>query len=238
MSNAVRVGIIGDFDNRPSHKATNEALCHCAEYLNLKIEIQWLPTEALEHDTEKNMRGFDAFCGAPGSPYKCFSGAINAIRYARENGYPFLGTCGGFQHAVIEYAKNVLGYTKAAHQEYDPDSSELFISSLSCSLAGATESIYLKKDSKVWSIYGSDKTDERYNCSFGLNEDWKEAIDKSGFKAVGFDSNGEVRILELQEKRFYIATLFQPQLSSTIEKPHKLILEYLSAANNFRAENN
>ena len=75
MSGTIRIGIIGDFDfKRPSHKATNEALNHCADYLGISLELQWLPTESLEKDVDKSISNFDGLWCAPGSPYKSMKG--------------------------------------------------------------------------------------------------------------------------------------------------------------------
>ncbi len=237
MEDKVKIGIIGDFDpSKLSHSATNEALRHCAAYLSMDIKIQWLPTKDLEGDMDAEVPSFDAFWCSPGSPYTSYTGAINAIRFVRENDYPFLGTCGGFQHAVMEYARNISGFTEVTHAEYNPDASSFFIAPLSCSLAGETKKINLKEDSLVQKIYGIKETLERYNCSFGLNPSYQDALDQSGFHVTGTDDNGEVRILELPGNRFYIATLFQPQLSSTPENPHKLILAYLAAAQKYHRD--
>ena len=193
MNNIVRVGIIGDFDEkRLSHKATNEALHHCADSLSMNIEIQWLPTENLEENINGKLCEFDALWCSPGSPYRSYIGAINAIQFARENNYPFIGTCGGFQHTVMEYAKNVLGVIEVNHEEYNPDASSFFITALSCSLLGETRKIYLKNGSIIQKIYGEDEIEERYNCKFGLNIKFQDTFDKSGFHVVGVDSNKEV----------------------------------------------
>lgn len=230
MSKFIKIGIIGDFSsNRPSHIATNEALQHCAEYLGIKIELQWLPTEALEGIVDIHISKFDGFWCAPGSPYISMKGALNAIRFARENDYPFLGTCGGFQHAVIEYVQNKLGLSDAKHAEVDPDASNLVITPLSCSLVGETRKILINKDSKIYEFYNKTEVEERFSCNFGINPDYRKIIDASGFKVVGTDEKSEARILDLVSNKFFIATLFQPQLSSSPTKPHKLILAYLSS---------
>lgn len=233
MSGPVQIGIIGDYDSeRPSHKATDEALRHCAIYLNINLELQWLPTEGLERVTDKSIGRFDGFLCAPGSPYKSRKGALNAIRFARENDYPFIGTCGGFQHAVIEYAQNEIGLTDAQHAEDDSGGSNLFITALSCSLIGETRKIWINPDSRAYKIYNQSEVEERFNCNFGLNPKYQQLLDEHGFKVAGTDENGEARILELPKNRFYIATLFQPQLSSLPLNPHKLIVAFLNCVVN------
>lgn len=234
MSSSIKIGIIGDFESeRPSHKATNEALNHCADYLEIILELHWLPTESLEGDIDTSISKFDGLWCSPGSPYKSMKGALNVIKFARENNYPFIGTCGGFQHTVIEYAQNKLGLKNIQHAESGSYASNLFITALSCSLIGETRKILINKNSKVYKIYNKTEVAERYNCNFGLNPDCQKLIDESGFKVVGTDENGEARILELPQNEFFIVTLFQPQLSSLPTNPHKLILAYLSCAKEF-----
>ncbi len=237
MNNLIKIGIIGDFSSeKPSHKATNEALNHCANYLGISIDFKWLPPESLESNTDKSLMEFDGLWCAPGSPYKSMKGAINAIQFARENDYPFIGTCGGFQHAVIEYAQNKLNLKDVHHEEYDPGSSNLFINTLSCSLVGKTRKIFIMENSSVFKIYNKTEVEERYNCSFGINPKYQKLIDENGFKVAGIDENNEARILELPQNKFFVATLFQPQLSSSPENPHKLILAYLTCAKKFHLQ--
>src|SRR5262245_18934308 len=103
------IGIIGDHDaSFPPHLATDAAIQHAAAVLDLGIAVTWLPTESLDGFADDRLQLYDALWCAPGSPYRSMQGALNGIRYAREHGRPFLGTCGGFQHVVIEYARNVL----------------------------------------------------------------------------------------------------------------------------------
>jgi CTP synthase (UTP-ammonia lyase) len=156
------------------------------------------------------------------------TGAVNAIQYARENKIPFIGTCGGFQHAVLEYARDVLKIKEVAEEDFDLYSPNAFISQLSCSLVGQTRHILLDRNSFVYDIYGKPETEEKYNCSFGLNKDFQNKLDQAGFKVVGTDEQGEARIMILDNHQFFLATLFQPQLTSTPDNPHPLVLAYLS----------
>jgi CTP synthase (UTP-ammonia lyase) len=227
MRSTIRVGVIGDYDGRASHVATNEAILNSANYLGVRQETQWISTDALESGSEQKLKGFDALWCAPGSPYKSAQGAMNAIQFARENNYPFIGTCGGFQHAVLEFARDVLNFPEVKELGFDPYSQNPFISSLSCSLAGETRKIYITEGTRTSKIYGRSEANEKYNCSFGLNTEFLNQLTGSGFKVSGMDETGEARILELSENKFFIATLFQPQLSSTPEKPHELILAFL-----------
>lgn len=236
MNTLTKIGIIGDFNGEfPPHKATNEALKHCADYLGIDLEIQWLPTESLENDVEAVLNKFDGLWCAPGSPYNSMEGALKAIKFARENNYPFIGTCGGFQHVILEYARNVLNFKDAQHAEYDPYASKLFISALTCSLVGKILKIFIDRNSKAHEFYNKVEIEEHYYCNFGLNPEYQKLIDEGGLKVVGTDEQGEARIVELPQKNFFIATLFVPQLNSSPEIPHRLIIEFLSHAKEFHS---
>jgi CTP synthase (UTP-ammonia lyase) len=232
MKQQVSVGVIGDYDSQfPPHPATNEGLEHAAADLGVEVDVHWLGTSSLEDaDLARLAAAHDALWCAPGSPYESLEGALRAIRLARESGIPFLGTCGGFQHVVIEYARNVLGFEDAQHAEYDPYASDLFIAELSCSLAGQTMEVRLASDSRAADFYGRTETLERYYCNFGLNPEHQSRLHEGGLRVVGKDQDDEARVLELPDHRFYIATLYVPQLSSTSGSPHPLITAYLRAA--------
>jgi CTP synthase (UTP-ammonia lyase) len=94
MDQPLRIGIIGDFDtNRPSQMATNEALNHTAKDFSIALDIAWLPTQQLENEfNEMELKRFDALWCGPGSPYKSMKGALEAIRFSREQDWPFIGT--------------------------------------------------------------------------------------------------------------------------------------------------
>jgi CTP synthase (UTP-ammonia lyase) len=225
----MNLAIIGEYNNnfRP-HKATNEAIEQVVNKFGLNLEAEWICTDTIENNFEEITKKYNGFWIAPGSPYKSMTGALKLIKYTRENNIPTLGTCGGFQHMVIEFARNVLGIKDAEHAEYDPYSSKLVVNPLSCSLAGQTLEIVLTdKSSKTFNIFETEKINEKYYCNFGLNPEYQNQFDNLGFKIVGTDRLKEARILELVNHNFFIATLFVPQDNSTNENPHKLVSAFL-----------
>lgn len=227
----MKIGIIGDFDEtfRP-HVATNEALSHAVQQVRLKIEFEWVSTETIEPAFEEIVSRFNGYLVAPGSPYKNMQGALRIIRYARENFLPVLGTCGGFQHMVLEFARHVLFIKEAKHAEYDPYGSELVVTPLSCSLKGQMLEIELtRRMSKTFKAYQADKVHEKYYCNFGLNPQYQQQIHYAGFQVVGIDVHQEARILELDNHPFFVATLFVPQDNSSNEKPHPLVLAFVQS---------
>jgi CTP synthase (UTP-ammonia lyase) len=231
MQNPVRVALIGDFNTGvKAHTAIPGALNLAAVELGCSVHFSWSATGHLERAAADNLDGHHGIWCVPGSPYASMDGALNAIRFARERGCPFLGTCGGFQHALIEYARNVLGLTNADHTESNPAASMPFISRLACSLNGGEGTIHLKPESRAFSIYGARKTTERYNCNFGLNSGFRSLLDGGRMRVAGVDDAGEVRIVELDGHPFYIATLFQPELAVLAGVAHPLIKTFVREA--------
>jgi CTP synthase (UTP-ammonia lyase) len=231
MTRAISVALVGEFTpSFPPHTKTNEAIDGMQSLLGFRISAEWISTGVLDTSVESTLKGFDALWIAPGSPYKSLIGACNAIRYARENDVPLLATCGGCQHVVIEYARNVLGFEDAAHAEYDPYASNLFITPLSCSLVGQTMQVEIEPGSRVEAIYGSRSAFEQYYCNFGLNPEVQQGLHEAGLRIVGRDASGEARILTLPKHRFFMATLFVPQLTSSPEHPHPMIRAFFETA--------
>ncbi|MGH9637439.1 MAG: CTP synthase C-terminal region-related (seleno)protein, partial [Candidatus Angelobacter sp.] len=104
MSDPVRIGILGDYDAKsPTLPAVEKSLHHASAQLNFPVEAQWIPTASVfDSGGEKVLESFDGLWAAPGSPYKSFDGMLKGIEFARRRDWPFLGTCGGFQYALIE----------------------------------------------------------------------------------------------------------------------------------------
>jgi len=222
-----KIALIAEYNpTSETHIATNRALEHSAKHLDIPITAEWISTEDLTTQL------FDKFQGiwvGTGSPYKNMPKTLSAIQYARENDVPTLATCGGFQHLIIELARNVLGFEDAEHGEYNPNASRLFISELTCSLAGRDMNIELDPGSQVNTMYGSANVQEKYYCNFGVNPDHIDDIKNSQFRVAGSDDKSEIRIIELPGHRFFIGTLFVPQAQSTPERPHPLINGFISA---------
>ena len=222
----VRIGIIGDFDPRnPTHIPTNDGIAHAAAALGVAIEVDWLPT-----DRPADYARYQGLLCSPGSPYRGFDRALAGIRHAREHGVPFLGTCGGSQHAMIEFARNVMGLKDAAHAETDPYASLLFVTPLSCSLVGKTMMVTIRPGSRAHRAIGAPRTAEAYYCNFGLNPAWQAPLEQAGMAISGTDAQREARIVEIADHPFFIGTLFVPQARSRPGMPHPLVLEFCRAA--------
>jgi CTP synthase (UTP-ammonia lyase) len=227
-----RIAIIADFDaSSPTHVATEDALRHSAAALGAAVELHWVSTQLLAGpEGPRFLAGFHGFWIGPGSPYVRMAGALFAIRLAREAGIPLLGTCGGFQHIILEHARNVLGLDNAEHEESSPDADFLVISRLTCSLVGREMAIQFAPGSRVAQIYGKTSAPEQYLCNFGVNPDFVNALRSGPLAVVGSDSEGEVRAVESPGHPFFVGTLFLPQHRSTPAHPHPLVTAFLQAS--------
>ena len=135
MDRAVRIGLVGDYNaGVTAHLAIPRALELAGAAICAQVGATWLATEMLDGPAGADLTGFDALWCVPASPYASVDGALRAIRFARETGRPFLGTCGGFQHALIEYARDVLGFTEADHAESNQEAEMPLIAPLACVL--------------------------------------------------------------------------------------------------------
>jgi len=227
----IRIGLIGDRNLEVrAHVAIPRALDLAGHGLPRPLEPVWLPTITLTHDIEAKLASLSGLWCVPNSPYASMDGALSGIRLAREQKVPFLGTCGGFQHALIEYARNVLGMNEADHAESNPRAAVPLVSPLSCSLAGASGMIRFTPGSRAARLYGRDRATEEYQCSFGLNPEYRSRLEGGDLKVTGVDDSGEVRIVELDKHPFFVATLFQPELSAFRSVPHPIIRAFVEAA--------
>ena len=242
MADSVRIAILGDYDPRsPTLPAIEKSLQHAAAKLNQPLESQWIPTISLiEQKAGKTLEGFDGIWAAPGSPYQSFDGMLKGIEFARRRDWPFLGTCGGFQYALIECARNVLGIKDADSAENNSGSKNIIISPVACAgpnggkgapkLSGAIPEIRLRPGSYLQSFYRQDVVTEEFFCNFEVNREYEWAAIEAGFPVVARGAKGEIRAIESPTHRFYVATLFQPQLSSKQGKPHPLVMAFVQAA--------
>ena len=132
----------------------------------------------------------------------------------------------------------MLGIKDAEHEESAPGASTLFISNLACSLVGKTQEIKIAPDSIAHRAYGKQEVMEQFFCNYGLNPVFRNEVNKGKLNITGVDPEGEVRIVELSDHPFYVATLFLPQVASKPESPHPLVLAYLKAAAAFQTRRN
>jgi CTP synthase (UTP-ammonia lyase) len=225
---AVSIALIGDYDPQvTAHQAIPVALGLIAEHLARPVHFEWLATHQIHADSA--LQRFDGIWCVPASPYKNEAGALRAIRFAREQQRPFLGTCGGFQHAVLEFSRNVLGWADAEHGETSPESERALLTPLTCSLVEAVDSIHLVSGSLIAKAYETSEIQEGYRCRYGVNPQFEGDLLGNGLHATGHDSVGDLRAIELKDHRFFVATLFQPERAALKGKIPPLVRAFVEA---------
>jgi CTP synthase (UTP-ammonia lyase) len=210
MAAKFRIALVGDYKaDVIAHQAIPHALRLSGEALQHRVEGLWMHTASLT-DPARQLEGFDGIWCIPASPYVNPEGALEAIRFARESARPFLGTCAGFQHALIEYARNVCGLQDAEHAEDNPLAEFKLITPLSCPLTEVMGEMMLD-DGLIRKAYGEAHITEPFHCSYGLSRDHAAAVLSRDLRATAHDSEGEVRGVELAGHPFFVGTLFQPE---------------------------
>ncbi|MEV4349883.1 hypothetical protein AB0J83_35950 [Actinoplanes sp. NPDC049596] len=221
----ISIALVGD--RSPAVRA-HSRIPMIVDALPVDLDAYWVPTpEAVDPGV---LRGYAGIWLMPGSPYRSEAGAVTAARVARTEGIPFLGTCGGFQHAMLEFAREVCGLDKAGHAENDGDTEDALIAELSCSLAGHEAAVNLTPGSLIESLLGTSRTIERYHCSYGIAPGYVETLRSHGMRFSGADDDGEVRVAELAGHPFFLCTLFQPELYGDGTDPHPVIRGFAQAA--------
>ncbi|OHD55490.1 MAG: hypothetical protein A2Y33_11820 [Spirochaetes bacterium GWF1_51_8] len=234
MKQAV-IGIIGEYNpDRKTHPMLNGALD--ALKSNYDFEYEWLATPVAAEHGDAVLGKYSGIWSASGSPFLSIDGVYKAIRYARTNNVPHIGTCGGFQHTVLEFARNVLGLPDPQSEEFGAKG-EMVIHKMRCTLRGLKMKVIIKPGTKAYACFGTDRSEEEYFCNYGINPEYRESLEKKGLVFSGVDHEGEIRIVELPHNDFFISTLFVPHARSAGEPPHPMIEEFIRACiSRFRRE--
>jgi len=239
----MRIALLGDFDRATlSHWATEAALYHAAARLGVPVELRWIPTPALgtAGGVSDALAGCDGIWGVPGGPYDSATGMLNGIAHARRARVPYLGTCAGFQYALIELSRNVLGLADADTAENASSSANVVITPVACPLPGrprggpamsGADVVRVVAGTRLAGLY-PDAADlsEEYFCNYETNSAFIPRWEaEAGLRVAARGGAGEMRAFELPDHPFFVATLFQPQRSSRSERPHPIVLGFLEA---------
>lgn len=221
--------LVGDRDEAiTAHRAIPLALDLASQALDQPLQARWLATDEIG-DGNALHAAHGVWC-VPGSPYRSMDGALRAIRQARESGQPFLGTCGGFQHAVVEYARHVLGWVDAEHEETAGAGERRVIHHLACELVEQHERLAPLPGTRLHAVYEGQPFSEGYRCRFGLNPDFVAALTAGPLKAAAQGPAGDVRAVELAGHPFFVAALFQPERQALQGNLPGLVRAWVEAA--------
>ncbi len=191
------------------------------------IEPYWLHSTTI--DGPDDVAGFDGIWVVPGSPYENRDGVLAAIHQARVASIPLLGTCGGFQHLLLEFARDACSLPDAENAEQHPGASQLLIVPLRCSLLGEEATIIIETGTVAARAMGAGPSTERFFCRYGLSPSYEEALQRNGLVISGRDELGDARVVELPDHRFFVGSLFQPELASDSTWVHPLIVAFAQA---------
>lgn len=228
MAALLNLALVGDYRaSAVAHQAIPLAIERAAAHLGAAVSFRWLPTDQLGDLSV--VKESDAVWVVPGSPYKNDKAVFDTLRWAREQQRPLLGSCGGFQYAVIEYAHNVLDWQDANHAETD-EGGRMVIAPLSCSLVEQRGEVRFAPGSRIAEAYGAQSSDEGYHCNFGVNPAFSEALEGENLRITSWDASGDVRGIELTDHPFFVATLFQSERAALQGKDSPLVIAWLQAA--------
>ncbi|MBX7137005.1 MAG: hypothetical protein K1X83_03405 [Oligoflexia bacterium] len=223
MPTPINLALIGDRDlSVRAHAAIEQLPVLFSEKLELELRLSWHATASLGSGGHSLAQSDWIWC-VPGSPYQSAEGALTAIRYAREHGIPFLGTCGGFQYALIEYARNILGLLQADHCESNPGTNLPIVASLHCALRDRASLVTPVPGTFLYSAIEGQEIEELYNCSFGLNRNYRYLFEHTALVFSAFDRSGLPHAFELQNHTLFLGVLFQPELRALERKIHPLL---------------
>jgi len=227
-----RLALIGDFNSDViAHRAIPVALELANKASGLNVAWDWIGTDSISYAPQQLAAYAGVWC-VPASPYKNMDGALAAIRFARETKRPFLGTCGGFQHALIEFARHVAGIRDADHAETNASATDLIVTPLACSLVGQHENILFTPGSQMHRIFSGQTSHEAYHCNYGVNALYRARLEAVGLCFTGFDRERQIRAIELPGHPFFVGTLFQPERSALTGRTHPLIGAFVGALAN------
>lgn len=241
----VTIGLIGKYvELQDAYKSILESFIHAGAINECKVIVQNVHSEFItDESVEEKLANLDGLLVAPGFGNRGIEGKIAAIRYAREHGLPFFGICLGMQCAVVEYARNVLGWKDAHSTEMNADTSHAVIDLMEeqkkITTKGGTMRLgawpcELKPGTLAEKIYGKTLVSERHRHRYEFNNAYLEAFENTGMTASGKNPDSNlVEIVELQDHPFFIGSQFHPELKSTVENPHPLFVSFVKAAKAF-----
>lgn len=238
----VRIGLVGKYiELKDAYKSINESFIHAGVANESKVKLEWIHSESITpENVEEKLGKLKGILVAPGFGDRGIEGKITAIKYARENNIPFLGICLGMQCAVIEFARNVLGYKDAHSSEMNPKSKHKVIDMMQeqkkITAKGGTMRLgaypcKIKKGTKAFAVYGKENIRERHRHRYEFNNTFLKEYEKKGMIASGINpDNNLVEMVELKDHPWFIGVQYHPEYKSTVAKPHPLFVRFVKAA--------
>jgi len=219
------IALVGDENVAyPSHRELNGV----RPMLGDDVTTTWVATDS-PHVAE--LSRFDGIWLVPGSPYRNDANAMAAITFAREHDVPFLGTCGGMQYAVVEFFRNVVGMHDASHAEADGMSESNVVTPLACSLQGQERLVEPLPGTRFFELVGGAPFVGTHYCGYAPHPGRVDELVAAGMRIEATADDAGVEVLELPANRFFMLSLFQPQVGALTGRPvHALLREFVRCA--------
>ena len=240
----VDIALVGKYTELPdAYKSINESFIHAGAMNDCKVKVRYVKAEKVTDQSAAELfEGVSGIFVAPGLGSRGVDGKIAAVKYARENKIPFFGINLGMHCAIIEFARNVLGYSDAASSELDANTKHPVVDLMEDNKSdkGDTRRIggyvcTLNPESKSAKAYGITSVMERHSNRYEFNSEYREAFEAAGLKCVGINPETQlVEVLELEDHPWYVATQYHPEYKSTVEHPSPLFVDFVKAALNYK----
>jgi CTP synthase len=251
----VDIAMVGKYVQiRDSYISLNEALMHGGLKTRTRIKVHYIESTDIEKEGTDCLAGMDAILVPGGFGERGIEGKIEAVRYAREHGVPYLGICLGMQVAVIEFGRHVLHLAGAHSTEFNRATPHPVIalitewqdralgtqqrderSQLGGSMRLGAQDVRLRANSRARELYGRDQIVERHRHRYEFNNNYMSAYEAGGVMFSGHSSDGLVEIVEIPSHPWFVATQFHPEFTSTPRDGHPLFTGFVRAARSYRA---
>jgi CTP synthase len=241
----INVALVGKYvELKDAYKSIIEAFIHAGTVNDCRVNLKMVHSQDVEdHGAEKYLSGLDGILVAPGFGSRGIEGKIEAVRYARENKIPFLGICLGMQCAVIEFARNVLGYQKAHSTEFnnktpfpviDMMEEQKKISGLGGTMRLGAYPCSIRKESKAFATYRKTEISERHRHRYEFNNKFIDDFTQAGMVLSGINKKDDlVEIIELKDHPWFLGVQFHPEYKSRVAEPHPVFVSFIKAAKTF-----
>ena len=252
---SVRIAMVGKYvELAESYKSLSEALVHAGIHTGTRVEIRYVDSEEIESAGPGRLEGANAVLVPGGFGKRGIEGKIRAVRYARENGVPYLGICLGMQIAVIEYARHRAGLKDADSTEFNPETPHPVIalvtewigkdgaierrdeeSDLGGTMRLGAQEVRLRRESRMRAVYGADIISERHRHRYEFNNTYMDPLQDAGLRIAGKTLDGTlVEVVEVSDHPWFIGCQFHPEFTSTPRDGHPLFRGFVEAANDHR----
>ena len=238
----IKIGLIGKYvELTDAYKSIREAFVHAGAVNECKVDLISIHSEHIHpQNVHHLLSGLHGILVAPGFGPRGIEGKVAAIKYARENNLPFFGICLGMQCAVVEFARNVLGWSDANSTEMNAETGMPVIDMMEeqkkIVMKGGTMRLgayecNLKKPSKAYQAYQQTAILERHRHRYEFNNKYLSAFEDAGLIATGVNPESNlVEVIELKKHPWFVGVQYHPELKSTVDSPHPLFVKFIQAA--------